>query len=78
MSASDRNRDRLAALEARFEPGELETIIDRSGISACGTGGRPSVTIRHRPTGREVTGDGHGSQVRNKIAALEALLEQLP
>lgn len=75
MTASD--RDRLAALEARFAPGEVETLIDQSGVSTCGTGGRRGVTIRHRPTGREVTVDGRGSQVQNKIAALEELLEQL-
>jgi hypothetical protein len=71
------DRERLAELEARFAPRDIEMIIDQSGISACGTGGRRGVTLRHRPTGREVTIDGRGTQVQNKIAALEALLEQL-
>ena len=71
------DRARLAALEARFEPGEVETVIDQSGVSTCGTGGARQVTVRHRPSGRQVTIDGCGSQVQNKIAALEALLEQL-
>lgn len=77
MPGADPDRQRLAALEARFERGEIETILDQRGIAACGTGGRRRVTVRHRPTGREITIDGRGTQVQNKIAALEALLEQL-
>lgn len=71
------DRDRLASLEGHFAPGEIETFIDQSGISTCGTGGRRGVTVRHRPTGEEVTVDGRGTQVQNKIAALEALIERL-
>jgi protein subunit release factor A len=77
VTTASEDRARLAALEARFEPGEVETVIDQRGISACGTGGQRGVTIRHRPSGREITVDDQGSQVRNKIAALEALVEQL-
>jgi hypothetical protein len=76
-ASSTGTRQRLAALEARFAPGEVETIIDRSGVSGCGAGGRRAVTIRHRPTGREVTVAVHATQVENKLAALETLLEQL-
>jgi len=77
MATPQDDRARLAALEARFAPGELETLIDRSGISTCGTGGRRGVTVRHRPTGCEVTVDDRGTQVQNKIAALEVLVAEL-
>lgn len=77
MTTPTQDRKRLAALEGRFAPGEIETVIDERGISACGTGGRRRVTLRHLPTGREISIAGRGTQVQNKIAALEALLEQL-
>jgi hypothetical protein len=70
-------RKRLAALEALFAPGEVETVVDRSGVSGCGAHGRRAVTVRHRPTGREVAVATEGTQVANKIAALRTLLKQL-
>ncbi|MCA9619157.1 MAG: hypothetical protein KC731_09045 [Myxococcales bacterium] len=71
------SRQRLAELEAKFPPGTLETAIDHRGVKGCGAKGQRGVTVVYRPTGEEVTVADRATQVENKIAALEALLEQV-
>ena len=66
----------LKALESCFDPDEIETLVARFSATQVGfTGGEP-IKVVHRPSGREFFGEGHPSQIQNKIAALLQLLSE--
>ena len=66
----------LTALESCFDPDEIVTLVARTSASQVGfTGGEP-IKVVHRPSGREFFGEGHPSQIQNKIAGLLQLLSE--
>ena len=71
------DRELLAQLEGCFGAGEIETVIDDSALPGCGARGRKAVTLRHQPTGLEVSATAHDTQVGNKLSALVDLLGKL-
>jgi hypothetical protein len=68
-------REVLANLEQCFDQRELETLVARDEGTVGFRGGEP-VKVIHKPTGREFLGEGHATQINNKISALLQLLAE--